>query len=187
MRRLTLFILFLLLQFLFHPLSWAGQDLRETLEHAMLNTRNAIFKKDLDGFLSSIDPVNPRSKITREQWQQVVGNARLRKLLLRGIPDPRHEAIFMAVRSSGEWAAYYGEIDLKDENYQTLKVFLFHRGPDGWRPAGKSYGLTKAKPGGQAAKKGFSAWAGPGEMMEIFETKKEFSLDQLILPEPISR
>lgn len=177
---LTFFSLSLLLA---QQSAWAQATLREQLETALLKTRTAVIEQDLQAFLSSIDPINPRSNVTAEQWQQFVGNKRLLKLLLRATPDPDNELYFLTIKTDGDWAAYYAETELADDNYQTLKVFLFHHSDAGWRPAGKSHGLTKAKPGGQAAEKGFPAWTGQQEMFETIESDKDFSLEQLSLPE----
>jgi len=158
----------------------AEESLREELEASMLKTRTAVLEGDLQAFVSSIAPMNPRSKITKEQWQQFLANDRFLRLLLRGMPDLENESRFLTVKSRNEWAAYYAETSLTDINYQTLSVFLFHNGEEGWRPAGKSYGLTKAKPGSDAAKTGYPAWNGQAEMLKIIETDEKFSLDILV-------
>jgi len=158
----------------------AQDSLREELEHSSLIARTAILEGDFQAFLSSIDPINPRSNIDKEQWQQFIENDRARRHLLRAVPDLKTEAQFLSVKSYNDWAAYYAETSLDDDNYQTLKVFLFHNSENGWRPAGKSYGLSKAKPGGEAAKTGYPAWTNQGEMLKTIETDRAFSFEMLI-------
>ena len=77
----------------------AEESLRGELERSMLTTRNAILEGDLQNFLSSIDPINPKARITQQQWQQFLGNKRGRKLLLRGTPDLKKETEFLTLKS----------------------------------------------------------------------------------------
>ena len=160
----------------------AEESLHGELERSMLTTRNAILEGDLQNFLSSIDPINPKARITQQQWQQFLGNKRSRKLLLRGTPDLKKETEFLTLKSRNGWAAYYTQTNLDDDNYQTLSVFLFRKRENAWCPAGKSYGLTKAKPKGEAAKQGYPAWTGRKGMLKTIETDDDFSLQKLILP-----
>ena len=158
---------------------WSDQGLRSELERSMLKTRHAVMDADLEAFVSSIDAVNPHARITRDRWTQLLANNLGRKLLLKSAQDLRNNTIFLVIKTYGDWAAYYAESNLDDENYQTLSVFLFHRSSVGWRPAGKSYGLTKASPGSRAAET-YAAWRGRQDMLETLEINRDFSINKLI-------
>lgn len=157
-----------------------AEPLQTSLEAAMLETHSSIQNGDLPRFLSSIAPVNPRATITQQQWQQFLENELAKKLLLRGVPNLNNETVFLSIKSEGNWAVYYAETNLSDLNYQTVTGFLFHKEQEIWKPAGKSYGLTKAKPGGEADKKGYAAWSGQGEMLDVLSVDENFSIESLI-------
>lgn len=181
LKRFRSFILLLLCLALLEVPTLASEPNRGQLERAMSETRSAVLAGDFQKFLASVDPLNPQSKISEEQWQQFLGNDRARKLLLRGIPDLKNETAFLSLKTQTEWAAYYAETSLNDDNHQTLSVFVFRKGESGWRPAGKSYGLTKARPGSESAKQGYVAWTGREEMLKTIETDKSFLLEELMV------
>ena len=156
-----------------------GEDLRDQLEGSMLRARSGVLEGDLKQFLSSIDPMHSKSNMIEMQWKALLGNERGRKLLLRSVPDLKTEAVFLAVKAEEDWAAYYAETGLDDPKYQTLKAWVFHKSEAGWLPAGRSYGLTKAKPGGEAAKEGYPAWDGHEDMLKAIETDENFSFETL--------
>ncbi len=163
---------------------WAEDTLQKELQQSMFNARQAVLDNDFQRFLSSIDPINPKSKVTEEQWTQLVGNELGRKVLLRGTPDLINEAVYFSIKTKDDWAGYYAQTNLSDDNYQTVSVFLFRKGENGWRPAGKSYGLTKAKPNSNAAKTGYPAWSSKEDMLSTIETDENFLMINLISPKP---
>lgn len=157
-----------------------ADPLQLSLEKAMLQARSSIIDGDLQQFLSSIAPVNPQAIITQQQWQQFLENDLAKKLLLRGVPDLNKETVFLSITSQGDWAVYYAETNLSALNYQTLTAFLFHKDQEIWKPAGRSYGLTKAKPGGEAEQRGYATWSGQQEMLDLISSDDNFSIDSLI-------
>ncbi|MBV1961196.1 MAG: hypothetical protein KUG52_04330 [Immundisolibacteraceae bacterium] len=160
------------------PAVHSDQDLKAALQQAMSQTRQAILTEDLTAFRASVDPLNNRSQISDEQWQQLITHSLGKKMLLRGTPDLQQDQHFLTLKTENQWAAYYTETGLDDDHYQTLSVFLFHHSDDQWRPAGKRYGLTKAKPGSEAAKT-YAAWSNRQQMLETIETDQTFSIEQL--------
>ena len=172
-------MLCIMLMALLTPTADAQESLKVTLQLAMSQSRQAILAGDLSAFLTSIDPLNKNAQITEQQWQQLLGHSLGKKMLLRGVPDLTQDLHFLALKTENNWAAYYTETGLEDDNYQTLSVFLFHYADDQWRPAGKSHGLTRARPGGEAAKT-YAAWSGRQQMLTTIETDQKFTLEQLI-------
>ncbi|MBL4583171.1 MAG: hypothetical protein JKX83_01010 [Pseudomonadales bacterium] len=158
---------------------WSEQGLRAELEQSMLKARGAVMNADLKAFISSVDAINPHVRITRDQWSQLLANKLGQKLLLRSAQDLKNNTVFITVKTDGDWAGYYAETNLDDENYQTLNVFLFHRSSKGWRPAGQSYGLTKAKPGSPAALQ-YAHWKDHQDMLNTLETNRYFSIRNLV-------
>jgi len=158
----------------------ADNSLRDEIEEAMRSTRKAIIDGDLASFRSSLDPLNPKSKLTPEIWEQVLNNAKVRKLLIKSVPNLVTETRFLKIKIEGEWAGYYAEGELSDKQYQSLEVLLFHKSVHGWRFTGKSYGLVKAKPGGELALQGMPAWKGNDDMLRTIEENGDFSLKKMI-------
>lgn len=156
-----------------------GDSLRDQMEASMQKARSAVLEGDLDKFLSSIDPVHSKSNVNVLQWEALLGSDNGRKLLLRSVPDLKKDTVFLTEKVRDDWAVYFAETGLDDPNYQTLKAWVFHKSEKGWRPAGKSYGLTKAKPGGEAAREGYPAWSGHEEMLKTIEEDKNFSFETL--------
>lgn len=171
---------FVLLLALHYMVAVADDSLRTTLEASMLKAHQAIISGDRKAFVSAVDPLNPRSKVTADAWNQARSNERIRRLLLKGAPDLRKTTKFLKINLDGDWAGYYAEDALDDDNYQTLRVYLFHKTDKGWRPTGKSHGLTKAKPGSQRAKQGFAAWKGRAEMLRNIDEHPDFIINNLI-------
>lgn len=157
----------------------ADDPKKATLQLAMSQSHQAVLAADLPAFLDSVDPLSSKANITPEQWQQLLAHSLGKKMLLRGIPDLQQDNHFLTIKTDQNWAAYYTETGLDDQNYQTLSVFLFHHANGQWRPAGKSYGLTKAKPGSEAAKT-YPAWSGRQQMLDTLDSNPDFSLEQLV-------
>lgn len=160
-----------------------GDTLRNTLQNSMLQSHQAILSGDFQKFIHSIDPLNANSHLLEEQWQAVLANKLTRKLLLRSLPNLKRDSIFLSTLKQGNWAIYYAETSLNDSNYQTLSAFLFHHSADGWRPAGKKYGLSKAKPGSKAALT-YPSWSGKDDMLKHLTINPDFSFEHLIPLQP---
>ncbi len=162
----------------------AEDTIREDMQISMMAARAAVLEGDLQKFLSAIDPIQSKSKITEDQWTLLMANKSTIKLLLRGMPDLKNDTKFLDVKIREDWAAYYAESNLSDAKYQTLSVYLFHKSDKSWRPTGKKYGLTKADPNGEAAAQGYPAWTGKADMLSTIESDKNFFLETLTSLKP---
>ena len=153
---------------------------RNELEQTMIQAREAIINKDYEQFIESIDPLKTPDQPTKEKWVKGLENERVLKIILDAFPDLTTETRFLSLKLSEDWAVYYCENHLDEKDYLTVSAFVFHLVKGRWLVYGNAYGLIKARPGSEAAKKGFAAWSGESEIMETIKTDPKFQLESLV-------
>jgi len=158
-------------------------DLRADLENTMEKVRASVESGDYESFVSWVEP-HPGVKspfLDREQFAKGVSDPKAKKMLLElAFPDLKTQAKFIKIKTLGDWAAYYAETHLNDKNYLTVDMFLFRKVGNEWRALGAVYGLTKARPGGEMAKKGLATWKGADDVLNTIDTNPRFQIENIL-------
>ena len=161
----------------------AKADLKADLEAAMGKVRTAIEKGDYDSFVRLVEPSIRMKKpgMSREQFQTAVSDPKSKEMFLSmAFPDLKTQTKFIKIKTLGDWAAYYAEDNLDDKNYLNVSMFIFHKVGGQWLKAGDGFGMTKARPGSDMAKKGLAAWKGPDEVLNTIDTYPKFQLENFV-------
>jgi len=155
-------------------------ELHVQLEQAMNKVRAAIEIGNYSDYKASLDPTKQEEQMDEEQFNNMAINSESKEILYRLVPDLTNEALLIYLIEKGDWAIYYAETNLEDDNYLTVSAFVFHKINSNWYYAGISSGLIKARPNSEYAKQGRSAWQGMDHIMDTIFTNPSFQLENLI-------
>jgi hypothetical protein len=135
---------------------------------------------DYNSFLSSFVPASSYSSITKEKFSRLQASKKSKKLMLENaIPNLGLSTKYIACKQQGDFAVYYAESFLDDTEYLTIDAFCFSKQKGEWKVFGKSYGLCKARPGSNTAKKGLASWVDEKDIINTVNTHEKFSIESL--------